>query len=246
MFEPDETPLSALLAPFDASAAAALQHVQDSGETLVLAEVDEAEMVAAGLGDAARRGRAQISDAEVATAADRLVARGLAMPQPWSAGRVRPAGGLLLYAQLVLDPRAHIGLAQSWSVPEPAGAARDRARITVLIDVVRGGLCCMERSSVPASDPPTSVPVTLQVMRLDVLVKSLVRTAFGSGGATESVVAFADGRGELVPSRLRVDVAGHGQLETSRHRRLGSRTVRQSVDAAGYADHLKEQLMRNR
>ena len=234
-------PVDGLL-PIDDAGTAAMQDVQNSGRTLRFAEVDEAELVAVGLTDAQRQGRPPLTDSQVSAAADRLISRGLAEPVRWAAGAVRPAGGLLLYAQLALHARARSGLTQSWVLPAQPGTELARRQISVLIDVARAGLACVATSAVPTVDPPASVPVTLDLLRLDELVRQIVAEAF-SGGARETVVAFADGSGALTPSRLRVDTAGRGELETSRHGLLRARTARTPLDASGFAEHLQERLM---
>lgn len=242
----DELPVGAVLPPLNDAAQAALQSVQDSGTTLTLACVDEAELAAVGLGHAQRQGRQAITEPELNAAATRLLERGLAEPQPWAAGRVRPAGGLLLYAQLTLNPRAHAGLTQSWTKPEEPHSQRQRRRVSVLVDVAPAGQACVETSFVPAVDAPASVPVTLELVRLDVLVDQVSSAAFSDPAGTsvrETVVAFADGSGTLVPSRLRVDATGHGKLESTRHGLLGNRTTRHAVDQDAFADHLRERLM---
>ena len=237
-----QTPLPAI----DEATGSRIQHVQDTGETWRLATTDEAGLAAIGLENARRDGREEIPEEAIAEAADRLVAEGLAEPTPWHFGRVRPIGGLLVYSQLVLNQKTHHGLIMTWATPASAGTMQRQFKISVLTDALRAGQAAVECREVPTEVAPASVPVTVDVLRLDVLVTMVVAAAFGdddSGVPRETVVAFAGSRGELEPSRIRVDAHGQGELESTRHGLLRGKTVRQGCDREGFADHLKERLM---
>jgi hypothetical protein len=234
------------LPPISSDAITLLQDVQNTGTTCPLVTVDEAELAAVGLVDAARRGRPAIAPAELTDAAARLITRGLAERAPWHAGAFRPAGDLLLYAQLALHPRTRMGLTQSWTEPEPPAALRERRRISLLTEAAPGsGLACVETSAVPA-DAPASVPVSVALLRLDVLVTTVVDAAFAplpGGTVRETVLAVADRSDTLTTSRLRVDADGRGELQPPPRGRLRVRKAHAGVDRHAYADHVRERLI---
>lgn len=240
-----ELPPGTVLPPIGADAAAGLQSAQDGGR-LRLADTDEAELAAIGAPAFPREGRPDITDAEIERGAQRLTARGLAEPVPWQRGRVRPAGNLLTYLQLVLHPKARIGMLSTWFHPQLPGSVRTTYRVTVLIDVVHGGLACVERASV--SQPRPVQALAIEVLRLDLFVEAAVSAAFGdddlnSSAVRETLVLFADGSGTQQPTRLRVGGTATAELESSRHGLPGNRTVRDEVDRSGFAEHLRLRLM---
>lgn len=243
----DDLPPGAVLPPFTDEDQARAQSVLETGR-LHLADVDEAELAAIGVPPLPRQGRPDIAEPDVAAGAERLVARGLAEPVPWAAGRVRPAGVLLMYTQLSLHPKKRVGMIETWLAPEPVGAIRTLYRLGVLIDVVHGGLAGVDRASLPAEGGAPALAVSLDLLRLDLLVAAAVSTAFGDDEPTvrsgrETLVLFADGAGKQQPTRLRISDAGVAELETSRHGLLGAKTVRQRVDREGFADHLRLRFM---
>lgn len=243
----DELPPGAVLPPFDDADGARFQAAQDAGQ-LHLADVDEAELAAIGAPPLPRESRPDIGDEDLAAAADRLVARGLAEPVPWANGRVRPVGALLTYAGLIFHPQTRVGVIGTWLVPEPPGAVRTQYRVSLLIDVVHGGLACVERALLPVPAAPSVLPVNIDLLRLDLLVAAAVATAFGDDerhvtAARETLIVFGDGAGNQQPTRLRVSEAGAAELESSRHGLLGNKTVREHVDREGFADHLRLRLM---
>jgi hypothetical protein len=231
------------LPPLDVRAAATLQQAQDDGGRTLL-EVDEAGIVAAvGVPPPSGRGLASIPPDQVAAAGQRLVRGGLADATPWALAPFRPTGALLLYAQLVTHRKAHLGMISSWDVPERPDGLRATRRVTVLTDVVRGGLAIVERVSLPVSAAPASLPVEVGLLRLDVLVDQVLADASPGAVGRETLVLFADGRGRQDPSRYRVDAPGRGELESSRHGMLGAKTKREPTDADGFADHLRMRLL---
>jgi len=240
--------------------ATALQAAQDNG-SVHLFSVDEAEVRAVGAPRASRAGRPPwvgydypVDHPVIEAAAGRLVARGLATPTSWANGQVTPAGGLLGYLRLALHPKAHVGTVATWLAPEVLPASRGQVRINVLIDVVRGGLACIERTDVPVPDSEPPLAVGVDVVRLDVLVDLLVESAFGGVGAAEGVretgVVFSggkrapDGGAAIVTTRLDVSLrAGTAMLRAPRKGVLGTKMVTTPVSRAEFADHLRLRLM---
>lgn len=245
----DDLPPGAVLPAFTDEDGRRLQSVQDTGQAH-LVDVDEAELAAIGLPSFPRQGRGELTESQLEAAAARLVTRGLAEPVPWELGRVRPIGDLLLHAQVLTLPSGHAGLISTWQVPEPPGAVRPTHRITVLLDALRLGVACVEKAAMPADANSPVLDISADLVRLDLLVTAVVATAYGDDTAAdrpasghETLVLFADGSGKQQPSRLRVSGDGHAELESSRHGLLGTKTVREAVDRAGFAEHLRLRLM---
>lgn len=225
-----------------------LQVAQDEGR-LHLADVDEAELLAAGAPPQNRPGMpdwAPTAADEIERAGRRLAERGLADPQPWAHGQVRPAGDLLIYASLAFDPRTRVGSVSSWLDPEPAMSLRTQQQICSLIDVVHGGIACVASSSIPRPAQAAPLRVSLDIVRLDVLVEGIATTAFAEvppGVAREVGVVFLDGQRKPVVTRLSVSASGAAELASPRSARLGPRIKTERVDRSGFADHLRMRLM---
>jgi hypothetical protein len=223
-----------------------LQIAQDQGR-LHLADVDEAELLAAGAPPQSRPGIPNWAGtpAEIDAAGRRLVERGLADPQPWAQGEVTPARDLLVYASLAFDPRTRAGSVSSWLDPEPPASLRTQQQICSLIDVVHGGIACVASMSIPIPAQAGPLPVSLDVVRLDVLVAGIATAAFAElpEGVDRGVgVVFLDGRRNPVITRLAVSASGAGELTSPRSARIGPRTKTERVGRSEFADHLRLRL----
>lgn len=237
----------ASLPPLPLDTVRRLQVAQDEGR-LHLADVDEAEVLAAGAPAQNRPGMPDWTGtpAEIAEAGRRLVRRGLAEPQPWARGEVTPAGDLLVYASLAFDPRTRVGSVSSWLDPEPPTSLRTQQQICSLIDVVHGGIACVASMAIPTPAPPGPLPVRMDVVRLDVLVEGIAAAAFADvpGGVDRGVgVVFLDGQRKPVVTRLTVSASGSGRLTSPRSARFGPRTKTERVGRSEFADHLRLRLL---
>lgn len=237
-----------MLPPLPDDALAVVQAAQDSGRCH-LALVDEAELAAAGAPSLARAGLPHWGAPEdISAAGQRLVSRGLADPQEWANGVVTPTDALLTYLNLVLHPRARVGVITSWLDPEPPSSFRDQNQVAVLIDVVHGGVACVSSTRVPVPATGAPLEVAIDLVRLDVLVAGIVEAAFAAipaAGSTRHVgVTFLDGEGHAASSELAVSASGAGVLRAPRASRFRSGgSSEQHVGPGEFADHLKLRLM---
>jgi hypothetical protein len=237
----------ATLPPLPHDAVRRLQIAQDDGR-LHLAEVDEAELLAAGAPAQNRPGMPDWtgSPAEIAQAGGRLVQRGLADPQPWAHGEVTPSADLLIYASLAFDPRTRVGAVSSWLDPEPPTSLRTQQQICSLIGVVRGGIACVASMSIPTPASSGPLPVRLDIVRLDILVEGIATAAFAElpGGVNRGLgVVFLDEQRKPVVTRLTVSAARDAELMSPRTARFGPRTKSERVGRGEFADHLRLRLM---
>jgi hypothetical protein len=236
-----------MLPPLPPDTVRRLAIARDVGR-LHLADVDEAELIAAGAPSPARPGLPAFvpEPGELDRAADRLVGRGLAVPEPWAQGQVTPAGDLLIFVALAFDRRTRVGSVSTWLDPEPVPSLRTHQQICVLIDVVHGGLACVASRSIPTPVPPGPLRVALDAVRLDVLVDGITGSVFGpvpDGVQRGAAIVFLDAERTPVISRLRVAPAGEAVLVSPRRARFGPATKSEPIDRGGFAEHLRLRLM---
>jgi hypothetical protein len=232
---------------------AALFEARDNGRAEMV-EVDEAEIRAIGYTPQPRgeglpefpQAMAALDDPVVVAAGERLVARGLATPEPTPRSAVTASGALLAWLTGAMTAgRASFNVAE---VHDPPGAVLAvRRRVVLATAQVGWPMSLVERTDVPAGVGAGPLPVRIEAVRPDVLVRELVDAAYAvppDPGTTRTLdILSLTSHG---PARLAVD-ADHSVLLTHGHglRHSASRTRQADPDVLrAYLEEMLTELMR--
>jgi hypothetical protein len=232
----------------NAADGAALFEARETGRAH-LVDVDEAELRAIGHTPQPRgegvpefpQAMAPLDDPVIVAAGERLVARGLATPDPTPRSAVTASGPLLAwFVGALVVGRAKCNVAE---VSDPRGAifAR-RRRVTISTEQLGWPMTMVEYMDVPADAGVAPLPVRIEAVRPDVLVQELVDAAYAvppDAGTTRTIdLISATSHG---PARLAVD-ADHAVLLTHGHglRKSSSRT--KLADPEVWRGYLEEMI----
>lgn len=212
--------------------------------------VDEAEIRAIGFTPVDRgegstpfpHALAPFDDPVIVSAGDRLVARGLALPEPTDRWAVQASGPLLAWFVGHVLP-AHPTVVVDVAATPADRLPRGRRRVTVL---ARTGMTLVEYVDVPAHAGADPLAVRIDAVRADVLVEELASLAFTPPREGEQLAVTLLTTAAHGPARL---VADHGVvgLHTRGHGLRKNATRTQRIDKAGFSRYLEgmlEQLVR--